>query len=210
MSPSEESSIFNIFTPKEWEEIENQYNAPHRFYHAFSHVKEVLGHWHTVHAAGLWSHPVETFTALVLHDIVYEPGRPPGDSEDMSGRIARCMLADRTLDIDAVERLIRLTGKLGRVNSNEVSLEEALFLDCDQAILAADDELYQAYLEDLEQEYVGVKGTGAFYSRRVLFLRAMLRRPVYLSDFFRDRYEGKARANLEAELTERTRKSAVG
>jgi len=216
------AAIPSLLTPTVWAEIEAQYNAPHRFYHAFSHVEEVLTHWCMIDQVGLWAKREETFGALVFHDLFYELSWTPGDSEEISARVARMILSDcgkplppdhpavdvgyDPLDIAYVERLIKLTAKIGRLTPADVTSEEALFLDCDQAILAADEEAYQTHLDDLEQEYVPVKGSSYFKARRLGYIFKMLERPtIFLSDLFRQRFEAQARANLERERLRRDR-----
>lgn len=222
LSDEVRKAIPDVLIDRQWHEIEAQYNAPHRFYHAFSHVEEVLRHWIAVDQASGWLRREETSAALVFHDLVYELAWQPGDSEDMSARIARMVLADAGkglpvdhpavdvgydfLDLDYIERLIKLTGRLGRLQSSDLTVEEALFLDCDQAILAADEETYQAHLDDLEQEYLPTKGVSHFQARRLGYVKKMLERPrIFLSEYFADRYEVAARGNLERERLRRDR-----
>lgn len=193
-----------------WREIAEQYNSNDRHYHTFDHVSEVLNHFSDARRAVGWRHPNEHFLALVFHDLVYEPALPPGDSEMLSARAARLVLADYAF-ANAVEvgRLIRLTAQIFKVDRSTLSTDEAMFLDCDQAILGADEDTYEAYVTNLHAEFTPVWGSTKFYNRRIVYLRTLLTRatPIFFSDYFRERYEARARSNLGEELARLERRA---
>jgi predicted metal-dependent HD superfamily phosphohydrolase len=103
------------------------------------------------------------------------------------------------VDADRVTELISLTAQHGRLSREAIDEDTALFLDCDMAILGADRCVYDTYEAQIAAEYRPVYGDG-FEAGRRAFLEKLLTRPIYLSDWFRQRLEDRARANLRRSL----------
>ncbi len=196
---------------KLWEEVFAQYDAAHRFYHTTQHLASVFDEYSKVKEA--LNRQEEFAFALLFHDFIYEPAH--ADNQTSSAKIARTVLAaiGYDMDRDYVERLILLSSDRHKMSpkltSKAVTPEEALFLDCDQWVLAADSDTYAAYLNDLEHECVSL-GTTKFKLNRKLWLNKMLNFDrIFLSDQFSDR-EAAARQNLQAEMERRTMKLRNG
>jgi predicted metal-dependent HD superfamily phosphohydrolase len=74
------------------------------------------------------------------------------------------------------------------------------FLDCDMAILGADQPRYARYEQQIESEYAAVP-VQLFRAGRARFIEKVLALPrIYLSETFHARLEQRARANLAAAL----------
>jgi predicted metal-dependent HD superfamily phosphohydrolase len=179
-----------------------QQGAP-RHYHTFDHVVEVARrHGEVARDAG-WHRPREVSLALLFHDIVYQPGAT--DNEARSARQA-IEAVDRWLDgagLDSayIARLIELTARHGALAPGDVSDEEALFLDCDMAILGAAPDAYAAYEAGIAAEYGAVYAPALYRQGRKHFLERLLARErIYLSDYFHARLDERARANLRCAL----------
>lgn len=192
-----------------WDDLRRLYRTPPRAYHSFGHVREVLEHWDAVDAEGLWVHRAETWLAVLLHDAVYTPGDV--DNEARSAELVRGFAAtfgpvpaDRDAsapDLAMAEHLVRLTARHGRLKRKDVTDEEALFLDCDMAILGSPPERFDAYDAGIREEYVAVVPEVLLDRARRQFRQQLLGSSrIFLSQRFHDRYEAQARENLERTL----------
>jgi predicted metal-dependent HD superfamily phosphohydrolase len=182
------------------------YGEPHRAYHDARHIGEVLA-WFDVVADAPgpgWAAPAEVFLAILFHDAVYDPLRK--DSEARSAAWARDAIA-RTpawaaVDADRVAALIELTARHGGLRPDDVAgdRDAAHFLDSDLAIVAAAPERYDAYERAIAIEYAAVPAP-AFRDGRRAFLARLAGPPrLFLSDFFHERLDAAARANLTRAL----------
>ena len=180
-----------------WDRLVAAHAIPPRHYHSFAHVQQVA---HTFRQVPGWSQPREVFIAILFHDAVYEAGRP--DNESRSAAMATSAIEAWSLDVDAarVAYLSGLTARHGRIQPGEVDDDAALFLDCDMAILGSDPASYDTYEVGIAAEYRPVFGD-AYTAGRQAFLQRLLTRPIYLSTWFRDRYEEAARGNLMRSLS---------
>jgi predicted metal-dependent HD superfamily phosphohydrolase len=180
-----------------WKEVEAAYASPGRAYHTLEHVREVLRRLDEVQT---WEHPDEVLLAALFHDAVYVPGAK--DNEARSAELARAAAARHfpRADTDRVARLILLTARHGLLTPADVEAEDALFLDCDMAILAADAAEFDAYDRGVAAEYAQVPRE-LYQAGRRAFLSGLLAKPrIFLSDFFHARLDARARANLRRAL----------
>jgi predicted metal-dependent HD superfamily phosphohydrolase len=179
--------------------LRRAYEQPPRAYHHFGHVLEVLSHfsrvpeWHDRQAVAL---------AILFHDAVYEAGR--SDNEARSAELAATLLTGTPFErsIARVQHLVRLTARHGSLAPSDVDHDEALFLDCDMAILGADSNVYDAYERAIAEEYAHIP-TVAYRAGRTRFLQKLLAKPcIYLSPFFTVEREALARANIKRALSQ--------
>ena len=182
------------------------YSTPERFYHNISHVIDVLDHYKHVNKEALWQHPYEVYLAVLYHDAIYEYGAK--DNEEKSAQVAaQCIVQyfpDQEIDIDYVKRLIELTAIHGRITIADVSEEEALFLDCDMAIMGASWERFCQYQDDIEKEYTKVYPRVLYRIGRKKFLKTVAQAErIFLSQRFHRQYDAQARSNLKRALSEK-------
>lgn len=180
-------------------EIEAAHAQPPRAYHNFGHVQALLQHHRDVAAGPGWRQPREVALAMLYHDAVYEAGR--GDNEARSAVMARAAIArwlpDAGVDAERVAALIELTARHGRLRGDELDADAALFLDADMAILGAPAAVFDAYDRGIAEEYRGKVPGLLFRLNRRQFLKGVLAQPrIFFSDFFHERYDAQARANL--------------
>jgi predicted metal-dependent HD superfamily phosphohydrolase len=185
-----------------WRELLERYSEPHRHYHDLVHIRELTKWYREVAEHVAWQFPREVFLALLLHDAIYEPTR--SDNEELSAALAQALLREPGLagiaDAELVCRLILLTARHGSHDARTLAADEALFLDCDMAILAAPPAEFEAYEAGIKAEYVAVPEP-IFNAGRAAFLRSLLERQhIFLSDYFQGRLEGSARSNVAAAL----------
>jgi predicted metal-dependent HD superfamily phosphohydrolase len=176
------------------------YGEPQRSYHGVSHLVDVLAQWAQVEREGAWEHPREPFLSLLFHDVVYVPGAPDNEEASATRALEACARWFPGVEAQRVAHLVRLTARHGQLSPEEVSEEEALFLDCDMAVLGAAPEVYDAYERGVAREYAALP-PGLYAAGRRRFLEGLLAREhLFLSPRFRARCEPAARANLRRAL----------
>ena len=185
--------------PGQLAEIEAAHRQPPRAYHHFGHVRALLQHHRDVAAGPGWRQPREVALAMLYHDAVYEAGR--SDNEARSAQLARQAIArwlpDAGVDVERVVQLIELTARHGSVQAGELDADAALFLDSDMAILGAPAEVFDAYDRGIAEEYRGKVPGFLFRLKRRRFLKGVLAQPrIFFSDYFHQRCDAQARANL--------------
>jgi predicted metal-dependent HD superfamily phosphohydrolase len=186
-------------------DIRARYEQPERFYHTFDHVVEVLRHFRNVAEKGPgWQHPQQVFCAILYHDVIYDYGAK--DNEERSAALALeelpRWLPDVNLDLEWIARLIRLTAKHGKIEPDHIHTEEALFLDCDMAILGSCPERFEQYEQQIEREYTQVYPKPLYRLGRRKFLKSLQKSPrIYLSEYFHQHFEAPARDNLRRALS---------
>ncbi|MEU6867486.1 hypothetical protein ABZ924_30300 [Streptomyces sp. NPDC046876] len=171
---------------------------PQRRYHTTAHLADVLARIDVLapHAAD----PAAVELAAWFHDAVYRPDR--SENEERSAALAERALhelgipEERTAE---VARLVRLTvthdPAPGDTNGE-------VLCDADLAVLAGEPDAYAAYAAAVRAEY-GFVPDDAFRTGRAAVLRRLLDLPrLFRTPYGAAHWEGPARRNLAAELTE--------
>ena len=190
------------------ERAHSAYQSPGRHYHTWDHVLACIEHLRLT--------PCENsravFLALVFHDAVYVAGS--SDNEEQSARLAREVLCATGSLADAelvnIERMI-LSTKHHHARAGAAGADDATLLDIDLSILAAPREAYGRYARAIHDEWVPLAvSASAFRIGRLEFLLGMLAAPhVYLTSVAQQRWDHAARANLEWEISELTKRQGV-
>lgn len=200
------SGPFALPAPQ-WQALRGAYASPPRAYHHFGHVRDVLAHYRSVADGPGWHRPNEVWCATLYHDAVYVPGRK--DNEAASARLAGTHFAHWPpavdLDVARVTTLILATARHGGWRRGDFADDAdgedvRRFLDCDMAILGAPEAVFAAYDRAIAEEYRTVPRWLYRRKRRAFFRALLATERIFLSDFFHDRLEAKARRNLAAAL----------
>lgn len=179
------------------------YATPPRAYHSFTHVQEVLRHMAEVTAGPGWTHPNEVFLAVLFHDARYLVGASDNEarSADLALEAIATWLPGQGLDTGRVRTLIELTARHGKLDGDALDADTRHFLDCDMAILGAPAAQFDAYDAAIAEEYRPRVPGPIFRFNRRRFLKGLLGRDrIFLSDFFHQRLDAPARANLRRVL----------
>lgn len=174
----------------------------HRSYHDAVHLAEVLAALDELHEGGDLPARDRHLAGLVAwyHDAVYEPEASPGGNEEASARLAQERLTALGLapaDSDLVARLVRESA------SHEMTSDDAAtraFHDADLWILSAPPARYREYADQVRQEYAHVPDPLFAQARAQILAGFAQRDAVYRTATARERWQARARANLEAEL----------
>lgn len=172
------------------------YADPTRAYHTAEHIEDCL----TLLDASrtLAGHADEVEAAIWFHDAVYAAART--DNEERSAELARASLRDAQVASEIVERIRGLV-LATRHGTTPHGSDAALLCDIDLSILGRSPEVFDLFERQIRQEYAMVPEP-IYRSRRSDILRRFLSRPIiYQTAWFRQRYEDRARANLERLLT---------
>ena len=173
----------------------DRYREPQRHYHTVQHLDECFERWPEIrdHAA----HPAEVALALWFHDAIYDTHR--SDNEALSAVLARDTALGLGVAADASQRIDDLILFTRHAVEPEGPDAEAL-VDVDLSILGATSARFDEYERQVRREYAWV-AEETFRKRRAEVLGQFLgRRHIYSTALFRERYEPRARANLERSL----------
>jgi predicted metal-dependent HD superfamily phosphohydrolase len=183
-------------------ELRASYATPGRTYHAWPHVEDVAARYAQVARDVGWRAPKEVFVAVLYHDAVYVPGAKTNEAD--SAALARSAVQrfamETVLDAERIERLIHLTARHGSLTVADVDPDEALFLDCDVAILGADPAAFDAYDRGIAAEYGYLSAAEYAAGRRAFLARVLRAERIFLSRYFHDLLDASARANLARAL----------
>jgi predicted metal-dependent HD superfamily phosphohydrolase len=168
-----------------------------RVYHTLDHVLDCLARFDESGAATEDRDLVET--AIWFHDVVYDPHR--ADNEARSGEWASRALGSAGVSETIAERVRELI--LMTAHSTPPSDRQgALLCDVDLSILGRDEKEFDEYERRIRREYAWVPEP-LYRAGRAPVLSAFQQRDrIYLTDYFHDRYEGRARTNLRRALAQ--------
>ncbi|UUY07219.1 hypothetical protein LRS11_15455 [Pseudomonas sp. J452] len=175
-------------------ELQQAYSEPHRHYHSSAHIAACLQHFDN------WQHlgeqPLLIELALWSHDLIYDTRRQ--DNEAASAERAGQWLSQAGLPqhADTLRELILAT----RHQQPAETIDAALVVDIDLAILAAPASVYADYEQAVRREYVWVPEP-LFRTGRSQLLRHLLAMPaLYQHRELAEQWEGRARNNLQEAL----------
>lgn len=177
----------------EFSRLDRKYSDARRHYHNWGHIDHCLREFDS--ARYLFKHPDLARFAIFYHDGIYDTSPTTKDNEDNSAIWAQsvCSQAGIPPDLSSVVATLILATKHDVIPEGE---DCRLFMDIDLAIFGQRVELFDAYERAVRQEYEGIP-PDIYCSRRAKILIGFNdRRPIYLTEFFRNRYEGKAHKNL--------------
>lgn len=168
-----------------------RYLEPQRHYHGLSHIISCLKEFAFIRteladrAAVCW--------ALFFHDAVYNPMSFENEERSAELAVFRAMEAGLPSEFqNKVSRLILATKEHGP----QKDLDTKAMLDIDLAILGKEALEFSGYEAGIRREYLFVP-EGEFRRRRGNILKEFLRKDyIYQTEFFRGRYEVRARENL--------------
>lgn len=169
------------------ERLVTAYSEPQRAYHTLQHLDECLRTFDDAKASGLMAKPDLIEMALWFHDAVYDP--KGSENEELSAQMS--LEAGGSSE---VARLILLT----RSHTPGEGADDAWIIDIDLAIFAQPVERVLEYERQIREEYAWVP-QAVYAEKRAEILRGFLEREhLYLTAWFRERFEARARENLQA------------
>ena len=170
-----------------WKEIEERYSEPTRYYHTLKHLEHLY--------TELPKRDSVTEFAIFYHDIVYDASKH--DNEEESAFLCKERLKLLGIKNELIEEVVTL---INETKTHEASSKRnALFLDADLAVLGSSENIYQTYIDAIRKEYA-IYSDDAYYEGRKKVLKHFLEKErIYMSDYFYELYEEKARENITNE-----------
>ncbi|NUS21288.1 MAG: hypothetical protein HOQ25_16105 [Mesorhizobium sp.] len=181
-------------------ELSAFYQAGDRHYHSLAHIKAMLA------LASEYRHllddPRAVEAAIWFHDAIYDSRAK--DNEAKSAELAEKRLAGRA----SPHRIARIAAMINATATHQLPPfrdegalnDAALLLDMDLAILGAEPAVFDAYEKAVRLEYGWVEEP-IWRAGRSAVLKGFLARPhIFYTTEFRQRFEAKARQNIERSL----------
>jgi len=186
------------------EELKNElaalYQAADRHYHGLGHIEAMLAlaaeYRHLLHD------PEAVEAAIWFHDAIYDSRAK--DNEAKSAELAEKRLAGRV----GPHRLARVAAMISATATHQLppfrdenALDDAaLLLDMDLAILGAEPAVFDAYEKAVRLEYGWVEEPMWRAGRSAVLQNFIARPHIFNTQIFRDRFEARARENLDRSL----------
>jgi predicted metal-dependent HD superfamily phosphohydrolase len=172
------------------------YSEPHRRYHGLAHLAFLLDEVDR-RSEFLGDREVVALAAW-YHDAVYDPQAK--DNERRSAIWAVEALAAAGFAPERTRAVEAMILKTASHHAGEASIDEALFLDMDFAILGAPPAIYAEYAENIRAEYAHVPDD-RFRAGRGAFLKAILAQPnMFRTALYERELGAQARANISSEI----------
>ena len=175
------------------------YSSPDRHYHTDQHILDCLTLYDEVRDQ--LRHPEDVEAAIWFHDSVYNPVAPDNERESAEG--ARNFLVGQGATKEVGERVYAL---IVATDHDHVikNRDMAYLVDIDLSVLGAGSERYAEYEAAITKEFRLIPEF-VFHTKRSQFLRKLLAQEhLYHTDYFRERFESNARANIAQTLEDLT------
>lgn len=177
-----------------WVDLIARYKEPHRYYHTWEHIQNSLLELDRAEVEGLVRDPYVLEWAIFHHDAIYSVKWSKAN-EELSACLA--VIGIRRSWREKVRRLILFTDP---TMPSAFGRDDQLMQDIDLAILGAKKDAYEYYASRIRLEYLYVDHK-VFNEGRIAILQGFLDKDdIYLVDFFKERYEDRARENLQREI----------
>ena len=178
-----------------FDELVGAYSESGRFYHTLKHLEECF--WHFDSARRLARIPAEIEISIWFHDAIYDTRR--NDNEENSAAWAANVIRDSCLSPEVAERITHLI-LATKHQAKPASGDVALFVDVDLSILGASTDRFDDYERQIRQEYAWVPENEFRQGRAKLIEGILARKRIYSTDFFQNKLETAARANVMRSL----------
>ena len=182
---------------KLWTEISKSYTQPGRHYHNLLHLEKMHVQLSNVrNQISDWQTIVFSFA---YHDIIYNPLKK--NNEEKSAALAIKRMTELRVSPQQIEkcRLQILATKSHQLSSD---VDTNLFTDADLSILGTDPTSYLEYTSQIRKEYSYFPDMIYKPGRKKVLLHFLSMEHIFKTDYFRNNFENKARANITSELTE--------
>lgn len=188
-------------TQEIYNSLVSQYSQNHRSYHDLVHIVYLLNEFDEV--KNLLNDPDAVEYAIWFHDFIYDTqinNLPVTDNEEKSATLAVDYLNDIKKDaifVKKVNDLILATKHTIIPFDNDAKY----LVDLDLAILGKDKKEFAEYEKGIRDEYIWVPKQVFKEKRREVLKKFYDRKPIYLTEYFREKYEESAKKNLEKALS---------
>jgi predicted metal-dependent HD superfamily phosphohydrolase len=181
-----------------FEKVIESYSESRRAYHNLSHIKSLLDLGQSL--KNHFSDYDAVRFAIWFHDAIYETTK--SDNEERSANWASVALTALAMPQETVSKVSEMILATKHHKAESLSNDALLFLDLDLSILGADEETYRAYGMSIRKEYSWVADDIYRRERGKILEKFLQREFIYNTKEMRERFEARARINIESELKE--------
>lgn len=196
---AKDNSITGRTISDTYDEIIAAYIGPDRHYHNIDHIDEGLALLDEIRH--LAEHPDILEMAWWLHDFVYDINTGSPKNEEDSAIFADRIL--RELGVEVSKRMRVMKRILATTHDHiPVDFDDWLMVDIDLVRLGVSPDDFDKYGEKIREEH-GVP-VWVFEIGITVFLRKFIssRPSIYLTEYFRERYETQAQENIKRVLAQ--------
>lgn len=179
-----------------------RYSEPHRAYHTIAHIQHCLNEFKKVR--NLIANPDAAELALWYHDVIYNTRAK--DNEEKSAALATAMIKSASLP-NTLGQLVAECIMATKHTVVPANPDIQFLVDIDLSGLGQPKSKFDKNTRQIRKEYEWVP-EDAFAAGRSAILQSFLNRPnIYATQFFRDKYETRARQNIARSLAQLSRHS---
>ena len=181
-----------------YQELIKLYNSKNRFYHNLNHI-EVLLKLSDEYKHLLNSQKAIDFT-IWYHDAIYDGSK--NNNEQKSAELAKLHLTQLGLSEQLVENCYKLiiATKTHTLNKSLNYFDAQFLLDIDLSILATERKQYIEYTQQIRKEYKMYPDFLYRKGRKKLLKHFLEMENIYKTQLFQNRWEEKAKENINYEL----------
>ncbi len=180
---------------KEFARLKTMYSESHRFYHNLAHINSCLTELGS--AQQLVQQPDLVEFAIWYHDVIYNPKAKYNEEKSAQLAYGVCLAAKIPEDFANRTKDLILATKHDAVPRG---IDARLMIDVDLSILGKSPEEFDKYERDIRREYSWVSEDQFRQGRSAILQMFLNRYSIYLTDFFKGKYESQARANLQRSI----------
>lgn len=173
-------------------EIYKKYSEKKRHYHNLLHILACLKEFKEV--KDLAEHPLELQAGIIGHDVIYNT-RARGNEQQSADYMQNLFLKLGSSHDFAkkVHDLILLTkhDKVPKI------IDGKIIVDIDLSIFGKSEKEFDEYDKNIRKEYSWVSEEDFRNSRAKVLQSFLNRKKIYATNFFREKYEERARINLK-------------
>lgn len=173
------------------------YSSVGRFYHTLEHIQHTLETIEQMRSLAVNFPTIQL--AAWFHDVIYDSKAK--DNEQKSADYALVSLTKLKLPSTTVERVRSLILSTKTHQTLLTDIDNQILLDSDLAILGSSESEYQAYTQAIRKEYSWLGSELYRTGRKQVLLKFLQRKRIYLTNQMFVKLEGRARENMQAELT---------
>lgn len=190
-----------------------RYAEPHRYYHDYSHIVQLLSEFREVRHLCKNPDAVEMF--LRLHDLIYKIGAK--DNEEQSAEMTESILIQARLPEDFSAGFIEETKRFILLSKDHLAdpadIDGSLSVDLDLSILGQEPNVFNRYERNIWKEYVwagGMQESKFVQGRSEILNKFLDRKQIYATPYFHKKYEKQTQANVERSLKQLNAKKTYG
>ncbi|WP_462219329.1 HD domain-containing protein [Ferruginibacter sp.] len=178
-----------------WNEIEENYSNKKRYYHTLNHLESLLQQLFTIKIKiEDWD---TVLFSLYYHDIIYNPLKTTNEEKSAAFAENRMQLIGvPQMTIENCVRHILATKKHLLSADNDTNI----FIDADLSILGQPWNVYENYYKQVRNEYSLYPDLIYKPGRKKVLQHFLQMERIFKTDYFFERFESQAKANLEKEL----------